>query len=415
MLPLLTSFYPPLTSRTPLPFYHAPATLILSILPFLSSNKTLTATLTFPLLLYLCLSWPCYTTGDPSNDYYNGSQFIAVPLWYLDFVFLTPRDGEGAPAFVGERALHKQGGEKRGVPAKYWRDFTTSWERFTWAFRLMLPAQRGIGWNWQVKGIPHDSEGRLSRWEFVGRKTFWAVFFYLQSVVPLTVLGFGVAFREHFRPEQRVDSAVAGAIVGWAGAIWVWDRLNCAYSLAAAFSVAVGMTETWEWPPLMGPLKDAWSVRQMWSATYQQACRRLLSRPSLLLTRLLHIPKGSPLSSPTQLFLTFSISYLFHLAQIFNVTRRDMGEFAFFMSQPCAICVEDVVIWAWRRMGLVGRDRGWERVVGYVWVVAWFSYSLRMYVGGLVEAEVVKDWVWAYGPLGVGAGFGREVLGWLLA
>lgn len=128
----------------------------------------------------------------------------------------------------------------------------------------MLPAQRGIGWNWQVKGIPCDSEARFSKWEFVGRKAFWAGFFYLQSVVALIMLGFGVALREHFGPERKVETTIAGAIVGWAGAIWVWDRLNCAYSLVAAFSGAVGMTGTWEWPPLMGPLKDAWSMRQMW-------------------------------------------------------------------------------------------------------------------------------------------------------
>ncbi|KAK4494433.1 hypothetical protein PRZ48_014731 [Zasmidium cellare] len=404
----IASLYPPLSSRTPLPSYHAPLTLLLSILPFLFSNKTLTATLTFPLLLYLCLTWPCYTTGDPSNDYYNGSQFIAVPLWYLDFVFLTPTD---ELAFVGEKALYRQSKDGDVAVPKYWKNLSTFWERFTWAFRLMLPAQRGIGWNWQVKGIPRDEEARLGKWEFVGRKVFWMVFFYLQSVVALTALGFGVALREHFEPEERVESFIAGAIVGWAGAIWVWDRLNCAYSVAAALSVAVGMTGTWEWPPLMGPLKEAWSVRQMWSATYHQACRRLLSRPSLLLTRLLRIPQGTLLSSTSQLFLTFTISYLFHLAQMFNVTRKDMGEFAFFMSQPLAIVFEDLVFWAWKKMGLKGRNRGLERVVGYVWVVGWFSWSLKMYIGGLVKARVMKDWFAAYGPLDAGAGFGRELLG----
>lgn len=261
MTSLLVSLYPSLSDRKPLPFYYTPVCLLLPILPFLFENKRLISTLTFPLLLYLCVSWPHFTCGNPSDDYYNGSQFIAIPLWYLDFVFLTPRDGEGSPAFVGEQALSKQ--EKR-AQTKYWKDLTTFSQRAKWAFRLMLPAQRGIGWNWQVKGIPADSEAALPKWQYVRRKAAWAIFYYLQSVVALTALGFGVALREQSDPDQKARTAVAGAIIGWTGAIWVWDRLNCAYSLAAAFAVALGMTGTWEWPPLMGPLSDAWSVRQMW-------------------------------------------------------------------------------------------------------------------------------------------------------
>lgn len=265
MTSLIASLYPPLSDRKPLPFYYTPACLLLSILPFLFQNKKLISTLTFPLLLYLCLSWPCFTTGNPSDDYYNGSQFIAIPLWYLDFVFLTPRDGEGSPAFVGEQTLRENAadGEKK-FHATNWKDLTTLSQRAKWAFRLMLPAQRGIGWNWQVKGIPTDSEAALPKWHYVRSKAIWVIFYYLQSTVALTALGFGIGLRERCTPDQKIESLVAGATVGWVGAIWVWDRLNCAYSLAAAFSVALGMTGTWEWPPLMGPLRDAWSVRQMW-------------------------------------------------------------------------------------------------------------------------------------------------------
>lgn len=32
---------------------------------------------------------------------------------------------------------------------------------------------------------------------------------------------------------------------------------------------------------------------------------------------------------------------------MFNVARKDMGNFAFFMSQPVAIATEDLVQWIW--------------------------------------------------------------------
>lgn len=51
------------------------------------------------------------------------------------------------------------------------------------------------------------------------------------------------------------------AVIGWSGAIWVWDRLNCFYSLAAVVSIFIGNCGTWEWPLLVGSVEDAWSVR----------------------------------------------------------------------------------------------------------------------------------------------------------
>jgi hypothetical protein len=265
----------------------------LALLPFLTDNQRLASFSTFPFLLYLCARWPSFTTGDPSSDYYNNSHFIAIPLWYLDFVFLTPRDGEGAPAFIGSQATDWQRRD-----GKRWKDLATFSQRAKWACRLMLPAQRGVGWSWQVKGIPVDPDAKLPRWRYVSVQLWWTVFYYLQSVGALAALGLGCAWRAQSGPDDHVKRAAANAVVGWSGAVWVWDRLNCAYKLAAVLGVTTGATGTWEWPPLMGPLQDAWSVRQMWryvygknggsstthhdvayimirSATYYQACRRV--------------------------------------------------------------------------------------------------------------------------------------------
>lgn len=264
---IIASLYPTLAERKPLPALYTPACLALTLAPFLTENRRLTIILTLPLLLYICVRWPCFTTGDPSSDYYNNSHFIAIPLWYLDFVLLTPKDGEDAPAFVGPHLRDAERRDaKRVVDAhgQRWKDLSTFSQRVGWAFRLMLPAQRGIGWNWQVKSVPADPQAKLSRWRYVGLQIWWVVFYYAQSVGALSALGLGCALRAKVGRDEHVTIAIANAVVGWSGAVWVWDRLNCAYSLAAALGVATKVTGTWEWPPLMGSLKDAYSVRQMW-------------------------------------------------------------------------------------------------------------------------------------------------------
>lgn len=95
---------------------------------------------------------------------------------------------------------------------------------------------------------------------------------------------------------------------------------------------------------------------------------------------------------------------------MFNVTRRDMGEFAFFMSQPVAITIEDLVRWVWRNCGRSGGNGRFEAIVGYIWVFAWFSFSLQLYIKGLMDAEVIRDWILEERPLDMGAALSRMLL-----
>jgi hypothetical protein len=132
---------------------------------------------------------------------------------------------------------------------------------------------------------------------------------------------------------------------------------------------------------------------------------QLLSQPSMRIVRLLRLRKGSLASSYGQLFISFGISCLFHQAQMFNVTRRDMVELNFFMSQPFAIVAEDLVHWVWKNVHGPTNSGRLEKAVGYAWTFAWFSFSLRLYVSGLVEARVMKDWLFGYSPSQTGPGW----------
>ena len=111
-----------------------------------------------------------------------------------------------------------------------------------------------------------------------------------------------------------------------------------------------------------------------------------------------HFPKGSLSSRYTQLYVGFAVTTLVHLHGGLCTARREMGETVFFMGQAVAITAEDAVIAAAKKAGI--QESAWTRAVGYLWVFAWFSWSMRAYVGqsagaGIMNLDVVK-------PLGLG-------------
>lgn len=184
-----------------------------------------------------------------------------MPLWYLDFLIFTPADGPDAPVFIGVLSTAAASSKSR---AQGWPDLSSTLQKLRWSFRLMIPSHRGVGWNWQVKGVPSDSITTLLKWAYARTHLQRVALTYLHSVGKLVIMGFSSTMQKECSLSQAWVSAVLDVVVGWSGAIWVWDRLNYFYSLFAALSVASAVCETCEWPPLTGQLRDAWSVRQMW-------------------------------------------------------------------------------------------------------------------------------------------------------
>lgn len=270
MTPLRYS-WPQLPDRKPMPPLYQPLIFILTIIPFFFPSRRWIAICVFPLILDLCLRSPCYTFGNPSADYYNSSFFIAAPLWFLEFAILSPQKGPGAPACIGN-PKHNDASSERTLD-----DMNLSWQKVLRVCSLMVPSHRGIGWNWQVKGIPDGPYEGFSERAFVGRHARKMMIAYLRSMGMLVLLGWGSAAEIRLSSEARPYHLIVDALIGWSGAIWVWDRLNSAYSFMAAVSVATGVCETWQWPPLMGKLRDAWSVRQVWSVVYHQTMRKVTS------------------------------------------------------------------------------------------------------------------------------------------
>ncbi|KXT15069.1 hypothetical protein AC579_1504 [Pseudocercospora musae] len=94
---------------------------------------------------------------------------------------------------------------------------------------------------------------------------------------------------------------------------------------------------------------------------------QMLRQSATRLTRFLGLRKGTLMSRYAQLYLTFFFSLMLHWYLIINATRKDGGEFNFFLSQPIIITIEDFVQYCWRRY--TGRSRSdplttFERTVG---------------------------------------------------
>jgi hypothetical protein len=262
--------WPQLNDRQPIPAFYQPLIFLLTVIPFFFRNRCWVAICVFILILHLCLRSPGYTFGNPSADYYNGSFFIAVPLWFLEFAILSPHEGPDALTYVGNASCSGTGSRETLDVMR------PTWRKVLRVCSLMVPSHRGIGWNWQVKGVPDDPYKCLPKWAFVRTHICKASIAYAQSLGMLVLLAWGSTAEARLSSEACLHRLIINMLIGWSGAIWVWGRLNGFYSSIAAVSVAVGVCETWQWPPLMGNLRDAWSVRQVWSVVYHQTMRKVM-------------------------------------------------------------------------------------------------------------------------------------------
>lgn len=249
---VLSSFYIPYSFRPPLPGLYVPLALSLCVIPFFIPSRPLAILSTFPLLFFLLLYRPNYTSGSAAGDYNSGvhGMFLA----YLDFVILSLAEGEDV-RYVGDGKL----ANGKGIAEQ---DLKSWYQRLIWTLRLMIMPNRGIGWNWRVKGVPEDPDVGLPKWSYVRRRVFGGLVTYLRSLTALYVLGMATTLQAEVKDIWMWT--ILNAVIGWCGAIWAWNGINFVNNFAAAITVSIGLCGQWEWPPMTGNLPDAWSVRQMW-------------------------------------------------------------------------------------------------------------------------------------------------------
>jgi hypothetical protein len=107
--------------------------------------------------------------------------------------------------------------------------------------------------------------------------------------------------------------------------------------------------------------------------------------------RMLGYSHGSRGSSLIQLYLTFILSALIHVAGDFMVDPRCLGVSAyFFIYQAFGITLEDAVLEAFSRSNITLSSL-FSRLFGYVWVSCWLFLTAPSFINALVSLGMVKE------------------------
>ena len=65
----------------------------------------------------------------------------------------------------------------------------------------------------------------------------------------------------------------------------------------------------------------------------------------------------------------------------------------FFLLQAVAITFEDIIISLAARAGLSSKPNLFYKFIGFVWIYAWFTYSLPMWLDNMIQAGLMDDGV----------------------
>ena len=63
----------------------------------------------------------------------------------------------------------------------------------------------------------------------------------------------------------------------------------------------------------------------------------------------------------------------------------------FFLLQAVAITFEDIVISLATRAGLSSKPNRFYKLIGFVWVFAWFTYSLPLLLDNMIHAGMMDN------------------------
>lgn len=146
---------------------------------------------------------------------------------------------------------------------------------------------------------------------------------------------------------------------------------------------------------------------------------QVLTSINNFITNQLSIPRGTTLSSQSQIWIAFTVSGFMHAQSMLllphppniNFEERTWGVMKFFLWQAAAITFEDFVQWIWtkvagKRENHRSRAKTW---IGYAWVVTSFWISLpwaadvmmriRLTEKSFLGFSVVRGFVRRYVPV----------------
>ncbi|EIW53511.1 uncharacterized protein TRAVEDRAFT_133561 [Trametes versicolor FP-101664 SS1] len=322
-----------------------------------------------------------YTLGKPDDDYSLGSSlFGTLILNTILFTWLIPdplRDirylKEGSAPLTEKPLLTR-----------------------IWYAVCIHHNWRLIGTNAQVANVPPPFRGTRARYLLLRLRQICV------CLVMLDLIESFVHSHPHLYTPGVSDAHFPPGAAGYlmrSGCMAVWlmntyTTIKLSYSGLSFVVVALFLWAPADWPDLFGNWSDAYTVRRLWGRVWHQVLRRHFSHWGKAAVRTLHIPRGTFLSSQIQVHAAFLASALLHcLGDVtlgHSVRYFGRVSLAFFLVNAAGITFEDGVIALARRAGVPRAPR----VLGYVWVCAWFTWAARfyqepIYAAGLGQARTL--------------------------
>ncbi|KAI8990730.1 membrane bound O-acyl transferase family-domain-containing protein [Trametes punicea] len=337
--------------------------------------------------IYACAT---YTVGKPADDYLMGCIVLGSMLfnimlltWLTDPIkdFHYIKD----PTPLTQKAL-----------------LTRIWDAF-----CIIRNWRLIGMNVQVANVPPPFQGTRAQFLMRGLRQVVTSFIALDAL-----LSFIHTHHHLYRADTSSSHLPAGALgyVMRSGctAIYLlttWFSMKLSYALVSTAAVATGLWSPEDWPDLLGRASEAYTVRRLWGRVYHQLLRRHFSRWGNLVVDTLGISRGTWLSSQVQVHVAFTLSGLLHCPGDLMLGKEWVGRsWIVFAINGLAITFEDAVVALAKRIGF-GRASGVAgptramRILGYLWVYSWMTYSGWIYRSYMWETRIAVDDPMPYSPI----------------
>ena len=206
---------------------------------------------------------------------------------------------------------------------------------------------------------------------FVRKELSQAILSYILfdiSQYPLSVS----AYTSAEPPSLFMEKLPRQLLFTWLPAIGSCQALQMQYSIFSALTVAIGLYNPEDWPPITGNLADVCTVRDLrgkfWHQLIRRVCpghvimdRSLMTEaesnvPFRILKSFVPIRTGTLTSKYLQLYLAFMASGLLHHLGALNLPlssrENDWNQLANFFMQPIAITIEDIVIHYGKKAGI---------------------------------------------------------------
>ncbi|KAH7403094.1 hypothetical protein BKA64DRAFT_641113 [Cadophora sp. MPI-SDFR-AT-0126] len=356
---------------SPRPWF-LPLTLLAFIVSTMLPRKARIA-FAVPYLVFLIGQVRAVSTGDNVKDFSRASFIFGFVLKFIDFGILT-RDGEVYKIKNREpstqRAASASGSKDQApVEAK-----VSLWAKFKDSAELWLFTLRGIGWNWEVGGIPVREPQTTSY--FLFRTTLQIFGSYLAWDICKHAMGLFSYIQSNHRGSFFDEPLISQVLLTWLHQLEAFCFINLPYQIGAFLTVATGFETPEDWPPLFGTPSDGYLVSRAWGRVWHQLLRRPLGILTPHVQRWLRVTSRSS-KRTVSLLCSFTMSGFVHWSGALNCpwTPSSHGMFTYFIMQAPIVRLEDCIVEWGRRKGI--KNSTLLKCFGYFWTVSWISFSMR--------------------------------------